>query len=261
MDTDDSLLLQPIGDYAVLTLNRPDKRNAISHAMWRRLPELISAVEADASIKLFVVRGAGGHFAAGADIAEFEVALGSPEAARAYFDDVSRATDALQRCVKPTLAAIQGACVGGGLALALCCDLRLAAADSRFGITPARLGLSYSLADTRRLVDAVGSAAAKDILFTGRLLEAEEALRIGLVNGLAAPEAFEDALRGRAEELCAASQWTARAVKATVALVLDGERSETDATRRWQLEAVDGEDFREGRLAFTEKRAPKFTYR
>jgi len=158
-------------------------------------------------------------------------------------------------------AMIEGACVGGGLGLALACDLRIAAADAWLALTPAKLGLVYSLPDTRRLVQAVGLSRAKDILFTGRLIAAEEALVIGLVDALYAPEALEAAVAEKTAQIAAASQWTARRAKAIVGLIADGETRDTDETARWLIEAVEGEDFSEGRNAFLSKRKPEFPFR
>ena len=258
---DQALTLDLIGDYAILTLNQPAKRNAMTKAMWSALPQACAAVEAAQAAKVLIVRGAGEHFAAGADISEFEVVYGTREAATAYRNAVSGGVDALANLSKPTIAMIRGACVGGGLALALACDLRLAANDARFGITPARLGLMYGLGDTKRLVDAVGASAAKNILYTGEIMTADEALRIHLVNSLHGPDALQAAVLAKLAQITASSQWTARKVKQVVAMILNGQAAETDQTKAWILDAVEGPDFAEGRAAFMEKRSPSFPFR
>lgn len=256
--TGDPLDLAFVDDRAILTLNRPEKRNALTRAMWADLPGRLAEVEAARITRVLIVRGAGGVFAAGADIAEFEMVYATRESTAAYFDAVGRAMDALQNLGKPTIAAIEGPCVGGGMALALCCDLRLAASDARFAITPARLGLTYSLADTRRLIEAVGPSAARDMLFTGRMLDAGEALRIGLVNAVHPAEAFEARVLEKAREIAGASAWTVRTTKQIVRMILDGTRRDTDQTSQWLLDAVEGGDFKEGRDAFLAKRPPSF---
>lgn len=259
--TDDALLLEFADDWAVLTLNRPAKRNAVTQAMWLAMPSLWEQVAADPRAKVLVVRGAGGNFAAGADIGEFEAVYATRESTAAYFQAVAAAMDGLARLAKPTIAMIEGACVGGGMGLALCCDLRLSEEGARMGITPGKLGLVYSLADTKRLVDAVGASAAKDILFTGRMLTAQEALAVGLVNAVHASDALQAAVQERARAIAVASQWSARRSKAVVEMIRAGAVSETEETARWLLDAVEGEDFREGRDAFLAKRPPDFPFR
>ncbi len=247
-------------DVATLWLNRPEKKNALTLAMWSALPGLLAGIAAEPSAKVLVVRGAGGTFAAGADIGEFETVYATPDSTRAYFDRVGEAMEALASFDKPTVAMIEGACVGGGLGLALACDLRIASTDARLALTPGKLGLVYSLPDTRRLVQAVGLSWAKDILFTGRLIAADEALAIGLVDALHAPGVLEAAVADKTAQIAAASQWTARRAKAIVGLIADGETADTEVTARWLIEAVKGEDFREGRDAFLDKRKPVFPF-
>lgn len=258
---DDTLTLTVSNDVAVLTLNRPDKRNALTQAMWRALPQAVAAIENDAAVKVLVVTGAGGAFAAGADIAEFETVYATRESAAAYAAEIAEAMEALANLSKPTIAAIAGPCVGGGLGLALCCDIRMASDKARLGITPGKLGLMYSLGDTRRLVEAVGPSAAKDILYTGRILSAAEAQAIRLIDAACAPEDLDAAVAAKTEAIASASQLSARRAKAVVRRILDGQTQDDDATRAWFLDALEGEDFREGRDAFLQKRTPVFPYR
>lgn len=258
---DNSLLVAVSDDVGVLTLNRPEKRNALTQAMWRALPEAASALEANPDVKVLIVTGAGGSFAAGADIAEFETVYATRDSAAAYTAEIAAAMEALAGLSKPTIAAIPGACVGGGLGLALCCDLRLASDTARLGITPGKLGLMYSLADTRRLIEAVGPAAAKDVLFTGRILSAEDARAIRLVDELSPAEELTSTARTRAEAIASTSQWSARRAKAIVRRILAGQTEDDDITRAWFLDGLEGEDFREGRDAFLAKRTPRFPFR
>jgi enoyl-CoA hydratase/carnithine racemase len=169
--------------------------------------------------------------------------------------------DALAKLDRPVLAHIEGFCVGAGSALALACDIRLTAADAKFGITPAKLGLMYNLADTKRLVDAVGPGKAKDILFTGRLLDADEALAFGLVDIVIPTADLETAVAAKAAQICANSQWSIRASKRVIRQILDGAPDDTEETQRWFVDAVLAEDFLEGRAAFMGKRSPDFKYR
>lgn len=258
---DDALVLTGDGDVAVLTLNRPDKRNALTQAMWRALPQALATVEGDATIKVLVVTGAGDAFAAGADIAEFETVYATRDSAAAYAAEIAEAMEALANLSKPTIAAIPGPCVGGGLGLALCCDIRMASDRAKLGITPGKLGLMYSLADTRRLVEAVGPPAAKDILYTGRILGSAEALGLHLIDAAYPPEELEAAVAAKAETIATASQWSARRTKAVIRRILDGQTQDDDTTRAWFLDSLEGEDFQEGRDAFLQKRTPAFPFR
>ncbi len=256
-----ALKLEVAGEVATLTLNRPERRNALNEALWAALPDAIAAVEAEAAAKVLVLTGAGGHFAAGADIAEFEAVYATRARAAAYAATVTAGVEALASFSKPALARIQGACVGGGMALALACDLRLAAETARIGVTPGKLGLMYSLADTKRLVDAVGASGAKDMLFTGRLLDAGEALRLGALDVVVPTPELDATVAAKAAEIAAASQWSARKAKAIVRRILEGQADDDAVTRGWFLDAMEGEDFREGRDAFLSKRPARFPFR
>lgn len=258
---DGALTLSASNDVALLTLNRPDKRNALTQAMWRALPDAIETAAKDRAVKVLVVTGAGGAFAAGADIAEFETVYANRDSAAAYAAEIAAAMEALADLSKPTIAAISGPCVGGGLGLALCCDIRMASEKAKLGITPGKLGLMYSLNDTRRLVEAVGPSAAKDILYTGRILSAAEAADLGLIDAVCAAEDLDSAVAAKAEAIASTSQWSVRRTKAVVRRILDGQTHDDEATRAWFLDSLEGEDFREGRDAFLQKRSPAFPYR
>jgi len=252
---DGALTLAIDGEVATLAFDRPAKRNAITLSMWRALPDACAAFAASEA-KVLVVTGRGGCFAAGADIGEFEAVYATPQSAADYNAAIAAGIGAIAGLEKPVLAAIEGACVGGGLAVALACDLRIAAPDARLAITPAKLGLTYSLEDTKRLVDAVGASAARDILFTGRLLGAEEALRLRLVDAVEADAPAAAATK--AAEIAAASQVTVRAIKATIRAILAGAVEDDAATRAAFVASVSGADFVEGRAAFLEKRKAVF---
>lgn len=256
----EGLDLAVTGEIATLTLNRPARRNAVNRAMWQGLPGVLDAARA-ARVKVLILTGAGEAFAAGADISEFEQVYADRATAGAYFAEIARAMDALARFESPTLARIDGACVGGGLGLALCCDLRIASDRARLGITPAKLGLMYALADTKRLVDVVGPSRAKDILYTGRILDAGEALAIGLVDAVTSVADLDTAILAKAEAIAGASQWSARKTKQIIRRIQDGQVGDDAETNAWMLDAVEGEDFAEGRDAFLGKRTPRFPFR
>jgi enoyl-CoA hydratase/carnithine racemase len=249
------------GAIAQLVLNRPDKRNALRRSMWTAIPELVAEAAGHGDVKVLILRGAPGAFCAGADIAEFEEVFASPEAARAYHGVVHAAYDAIASLPKPTIALVQGVCFGGGCALSLCCDLRYADDSARFCIPPARLGLAYSLAETKRLVDLVGPAKAKEMLMGAHVVAADEALRIGLVTRLFAASELERETFAFARRLSELSQFTITATKQVVAEIMNGAIEETARTRALFDAQFDSPDYVEGRRAFLEKREPDFTRR
>src|SRR3954471_9626991 len=188
------LRMETVGPVATLTIDRPAKRNAMSFEMWSAIPDLLASVPDTARVLL--IQG-GDHFSAGADISEFESLRSGADGASRYGDVVHAAERAIALFDRPTIAVVNGVCVGGGCEIALACDTRIAADDARFGITPAKLGIVYNLTSTKKLVEAVGPAWARQILFTADIVDAATALRIGLVNELH-PAAT---LAGRAKEL------------------------------------------------------------
>jgi enoyl-CoA hydratase/carnithine racemase len=175
------------GDIGTITLNRPQKRNALNRAMWRAIPDAVAALERDRAVRVVILQGAGAHFAGGADISEFDEVYATRASAASYAADLAGAMDALCLCAKPRLAVISGACIGGGVALSLCCDQRFADETAYFAVPPARLGIAYSFEDTRRLVQTVGAPAARDLLFSARTVEAAEALRLRLIDRVCTP--------------------------------------------------------------------------
>ncbi len=247
---------------AEIILNKPEKRNALSVDMWAAIPGLVDAAIANPDVKVVLIHGGDtGAFAAGADISEFEKIYATKHSAKASGETIAAALNALEQCPKPTLAAIDGACVGGGVSLAMACDLRVAGAQSRFGVTPGKLGLVYPAGDTRRLLDAVGPGATKDILFTGRIFAAAEAKDMKLIDRLCeAGKALETA-RALAADIAANSQWSVRAIKQMIR-GLQGGWTETgaDASELF-LAGFSNQDFQDGYKAFLEKRAPKFTFK
>jgi enoyl-CoA hydratase/carnithine racemase len=253
----EQLLLDRDGAVATLTINRPDRLNAITFAMFSALPALLAEAAAMDGIRVLVLRGAGRRsFSAGADISEFETARTTPAQAATYDHAVLTAEEALATFPAPTIAAIHGHCYGGGCALALACDLRFASSGARFAITPAKLGIVYPLRATKRLVDAVGPSRAKFMLMSGIDVDAARAAAIGLVDEV--DDDVDAAVRDFAEILAARSGITQRAVKQTVARVLDGASADDDAQAALRDAALASPDYAEGVRAFLERRPPKF---
>ncbi len=246
--------------FARIVLTRPDRRNAMSKAMWQALPAIRASIESREDVLVTLVEGAGGHFSAGADISEFGEVYRDAAATRDYSDAVQDGLRALRDMDRPTIAVIRGNAVGGGLGLALACDLRFCAADAYLAATPAKLGLVYGYVETRRLVELIGPSHAKDLLFTGRRIETEEALAIGLIDRRV-EAALEETALGYARGLASLSQTSIRGAKRAVDAIAGGMAAETPAYRALTEEAALGPDFAEGRAAFLEKRNPKFLWR
>lgn len=248
-----SLRLEREGAVARLLIDRADKRNAFTQAMWEALPDLVAQAMDDPAIRVMVLQSAApGIFAAGADIRELLDRSGDADWRAANQAAIARAQYELTRASKPVIAFVDGDCVGGGCGLAMACDLRVATSRARFGITPAKLGLVYPLHDTKLLVDLVGPAAAKRILFTGQLLDAAEALRIGLA------DMIEDSPDALVSAIAAASSHSARQTKAMIRRILDGQADDDAETKAIFAEAFTLPDFEEGVSAFVEKRKPEF---
>ena len=256
--TDISLRFEP--PFARIILNRPERRNAITRAMWRALPAIRAAIEARTDVLAALVEGEGAHFSAGADIAEFDDVYRDATATRDYGDAVQDGLKALMDLDRPTIAVIRGVAVGGGLGLALACDLRFCAADAHLAIPPARLGLVYGHVETRRLAELVGPSRAKDILFTGRRIETDEALAIGLIDRRV-ETALQETVLGYARGLADLSQMSIRGAKRAVNAIAAGMSKETPGFRALNEAAALGPDFAEGRAAFAAKRAAKFAFR
>lgn len=252
-----NLKLEIDGPVARLLIDRAAKRNALDQAMWESLPSLVEQAMATPSVRVLVLASAQpGIFCAGADIGEFAVAAQDVEWRGRNQAAIRRTQVTLARAAKPTIAAIDGDCVGGGCGLAIACDLRVATTRARFGVTPAKLGLVYPLHDTKLLVDLVGPAQAKRILFTAGLIDAGEAQRIGLVDILA--DDLDAAVAELARSIAAVSPYSQQACKAIIRRILDGA-SDDDTASSGQFDAAfEGEDFREGVAAFLAKRPPSF---
>ena len=252
-----SLTLDVDGAVATLTIDRPAKRNAMSYEMWSALPVLLGKVEADDSVRALVVRGTD-HFSAGADISEFADLRADAGGARRYSGAVHAGERAIADLTKPVIAAITGVCVGGGCEIALACDIRIAADDARFGITPAKLGIVYNLTSTKQLVDAVGPAWASQILLSAELVDAATALRIGLVNELHPAGDVVARATALATTMASRAQVSVRGSKAIIRRITDGHHDEDDIVHALYETSVTSDDYAEGVRAFLEKRPPRF---
>jgi enoyl-CoA hydratase/carnithine racemase len=257
----DDLLVERRGAIATLTLNRPQSHNAINMGMYRALPELVASLDQDPEVKVVVVRGAGEKsFASGADITEFERERGSAEAARNYNEKVAAAEQAIEGLSKPTIAMIHGYCIGGGAGLALACDLRFADTRARFAITPAKLGLVYSLESTKRVVDLAGPSRAKWILMSGQQIQAQRAWELGLFDELVEADELEKYTYDFAEVITTRAQFSVRMGKEMVRRVVNGQVEDDEATTQIRNSSFDTEDYAEGVRSFLAKRQPEFTW-
>lgn len=243
---------------ATVTFCRPEKRNAISLAMWKKLAATFTELDARPDVRVVILTGSGGHFCAGADISEFDDVRADATSAKRYDEIAEQATLAIQQWRGPTIAAISGFAIGGGCGLALACDFRIADRTARIGITAARLGIVYSLLDTRLLYRQVGLAAAKRVLFAGEHLAVDEAARIGLLDFPVADDALADA-RQFAEKLVASAPLTIAGSKQMLEAISDG----SSEARRAEIDALiaaayQSADYKEGRAAFAETRRARF---
>lgn len=255
----DDLLVERDGAVATVVLNRPDSHNAITLQMYKAIPALFASLDTDESVKVVVVRGAGTKaFASGADISEFEEVRGNAESAKAYNQSVAAAERAIEGVNKPTIALIHGYCIGGGCGLALSCDLRFGDDRTRMAITPAKLGLVYSLESTKRLVDLVGPARTKWILMSGQQIGAEQAQRLGLLDELSTVEDLDKITYDFAQLLTTRAQFSVRAAKSIVGRILSGQVEDDEITTELRNSSFDTEDYAEGVRAFLEKRTPRF---
>ena len=246
---------------AYLTVNRPEQRNAMTWEMYQRLVEICERVDEDDALRVLVIRGNGERaFISGTDISQFPAFRGDPQAGIAYEERIDRVVGRLEAVGKPTLASIRGYALGGGLGIALACDLRLASDDARFGVPVIRLGNCLSMHNYARLVALLGPARAKEMIFTARHVSAGEALAWGLVNEVVPPESLAARTRQLAEAIAAGPPLTLRASKEAVRRVVDRLMPENPGHDLIGL-CYSSQDFQEGVAAFLDKRAPRWTGR
>ncbi|MBV9567979.1 MAG: enoyl-CoA hydratase/isomerase family protein [Hyphomicrobiales bacterium] len=250
--------LDPKG-IAIVHIMRAEKRNALSLSMWKALGAVFAAASANRSVRCVILTGSDGHFSAGADISEFPDIRASAEAARHYDEICDQTTLAIRDCTKPVIAALSGITVGGGLGLALACDLRVADETIRTGIPAGRLGLVYGILDCRLLAERIGVTRAKEILFTARIFGFEDAMRLGLVDRAAKKDALSTA-KELAEEIAANAPLSIEGSKAILNAVTSGTATAREEELQQLIDAAfDSADYAEGVRAFAERRAPRFT--
>jgi enoyl-CoA hydratase/carnithine racemase len=257
------IIAERTGPVARLVIDNPARRNAIDLAMWRQASDLLDEMAQAPEVRVLVVEGRGGKaFASGADISKFERERGTAEAVEEYNETAAGAYRRLKRFPKPTVASIGGFCIGGGLALALCCDIRICGEDSRFAVPAAKLGLGYGIEGQRNLTEAVGAAVAADLLFSGRQVDAAEALALGLVNRVVPAAGRAAEVAAYAATIAANAPMTlalAKACKLALTPAVDAE--EEKRLREMVRACYASADYKEGRRAFLEKRAPVFSGR
>jgi len=258
--TQPDILVQRAGALATVVFNRPDVRNAISLAMWGELARVTTDLAKDDAVRAIVFRGAGTQaFASGADISEFTENRKDTATALRYSAQTEAAYTAIRRCPKPTVAMIFGYCMGGAMAVAMACDLRFAAEGARFGIPAARLSIIYGAAAVGQLVDLVGPAYAKDILFSARTVSDREALDMGFIQRLLPAGELEAYTDGYLRTVADNAPLSVQGAKVTIDGYLEGVGGEhQERLRALVLQTFESEDYKEGTRAFLEKRPPRF---
>ncbi len=243
-----------------LIFDNESRHNALTLDMWRSIPDHLDALEANPSVRAVVLKGAGDRaFISGADISEFDTVRATSEGTNAYESATEIAFTRIRECKHPTLASIRGICMGGGLGVALSCDIRYARNDARFAIPAAKLGVGYGFGATRDLVIAVGAAHAREILYTARTYNAHEAERIGLINRVYDRGQLSPAVHDFCDRVSANAPLTQRTAKRAVAEVLAlSDRARTDLVDEMVSNCFASDDYAEGRTAWAEKRTPVF---
>jgi enoyl-CoA hydratase len=254
------LVVEKQGPVGWLTFNNPARRNAISIDMWEAIPQALDRFEQDSQIRVIVLKGEGDKaFVSGADVSQYEKQRSSAEGIQHYEEIAVRVQERLQSCDKVVIAMIRGYCLGAGVNIALCCDLRLAAEDARLGIPAAKLGLGYRASSLKNLVDTVGPAYAREVLVTGRQFGAEEAKTMGLVHRVAPVAGLESLVLEYCAMISDNAPLTIRASKRIVReLIKSGPTFDAQACAALVKQCFDSQDYIEGRRAFMEKRKPVF---
>jgi enoyl-CoA hydratase/carnithine racemase len=244
---------------AVLTIDRPEKRNAMTAGMWADLPGVLATLADDADVRVLVVTGEGPSFCAGADIADLLSGPDPDDPMAVVRRDNLAAQAALRDFPKPSLAMIRGHCIGGGVEIAACCDLRFTDPTGVFGVTPAKVGIVYTPSSTKALMDLIGPAMTKYLLFSGELIDAPTALRAGLVDRVVDAEDLETEVRRFADVLASRSALSQRATKEVVAALAAGGNGQAEVAR-WYRQTISSGELAEGVAAFAERRAPRFPW-
>ena len=257
----EKILAHTDGSVAHVVFNNPERHNAVSLEMWDAVEIALSTFAKDESVRIVILSGAGGKaFVSGADISKFEKERGSKEATEHYNARLKVVYNIIENYPKPTIAMIDGYCIGGGLNLAACTDIRIASSKSRFAMPAAKLALGYPFDAIRRLVNAVGAAAAKQLMFTAKSIDADTALRLGLVQEVVEDAALEKRVAELAENVTSNAPLTIQAMKFIATQVMHPDPSARDLAKCDEMVAAcfASEDYVEGRNAFVEKRKPDF---
>jgi enoyl-CoA hydratase/carnithine racemase len=258
--TEDTILSTIDGAIATLIFHNPDRHNAMSLAMWREAAATLEALAAEDTVRVVILTGAGGKsFVSGADISKFDSERSTEVGVASYAEATEQLAQTLLNYPKPTIAMIRGYCIGGGVNIAVCCDLRVCDEKSRFAVPAAKLGLGYGYVHIQRLQDLVGPQFALEILLTARQFDAAEARQMGLVNRIVPDAEIETYVRGIADTIAANAPLTIRAVKRAVReLLKDAGDRDLGACELLVRQCFESEDYQEGRRAFMEKRKPVF---
>jgi enoyl-CoA hydratase/carnithine racemase len=256
-----SLIVEKRGAVGWIVFNQPAKKNAINDAMWRGIPEAMAKHDADPEVRCVAFRGTGTEaFASGADISEFAKIRAERASVAKYDDLLDRVLHSIQGSMKPSVAMIWGYCMGGGLEIALACDLRYCARSAQFGIPAAKLGLAYSVEGHKRLLETVGHARAREVMFLGRRYPADEALTMGLVHRVLDNEALESFVDGVMETLSLNAPLSIANSKTQIEEYVKSAGTPDHARMHAAIErCAKSADYEEGRRAFMEKRKPRFT--
>ena len=259
----DKMIAEKRGAVGVMTFNNPQRFNAVSMEMWEGVVEILADFGRDDAIRVVVVTGAGNKaFVSGADISKFEDERASQDAVERYAVAVDAAYNGLHQFPKPTIAKINGYCIGGGVGIAVCCDMRICSDNSRFAIPAAKLGLGYGYDHIRKLSDLVGPSCAKEIFFTARQFNAAEAQGMGLVNRVVSNTMLDAYVDNYAETIAGNAPLTVAQVKHTVGEIMkDPADRDLGKCADMVRNCFDSADYEEGRKAFMEKRAPNFQAR
>jgi len=256
----DKLIVSKLSGVGHIAFNNPQHRNAMTFEMWQGLPLVLDNFLDDAEIRVIEITGSGDKaFCAGADISEFSKNRSSEDAITEYNAAVSKASDSLANASKPTIARIKGFCVGGGVGIALCCDLRFASDTSLFAVPAAKLGLGYGASGLKRLVDVVGPSMAKEIFFTARQFDAHEAAAMDLVNRIQPAEELDEYVDDIARRIVGNAPITIHAAKTVIDQLIRNDGPPDEALCDKVVDdCFSSEDYAEGRKAFMEKRSPHF---
>lgn len=254
------LYVKKDGTIATIIIDRPDKKNSFTLAMFNQLSAILDTLKEDAQVKLLILRGVDETaFSAGADITEFLELRFAPVQAKEYNDQALEAIEKLYRFPKPTIALIQKLAIGGGLELANACDFRFATERSKLGITAANIGIIYNLTSTKRLYNLIGPTKTKELLYSAKLITAEEGKEIGLIDYVYASDMIEEKCYEFAKHINSKSLVANSGMKQVIQAIIDGENEESEFISKLILESFHSDDYKEGINAFLEKRKPNFS--